>query len=260
MIFLSHNYKDKSIVEQFALNLKNVYGQDRVFYDSWSIQPGDGIIDKMNEGLHNCRYFIFFISQNSLSSEMVKLEWQNALYKVAKERIVFIPVRLDKSIMPAILTQTLYIDLFSQGLDVALRQVIDVIDGNNTYRGPQREYSNLTAYKYKENDRLVVECHAEHYFEPISSFMFCTNHDSNDIYAKVRGEASYWSSNKNGGMLGNIKVNYVELGISKGTVPGFPFVVELSSRSGMAFDIDYVLHEKRKGDFFPIPIVKGRKS
>ncbi|MCD5561543.1 toll/interleukin-1 receptor domain-containing protein [Lactobacillus delbrueckii subsp. lactis] len=51
MIFLSHNKLDKAVVEPIAIRLSNLYGQDNVFYDSWSIQPGDGIIDKMNEGL-----------------------------------------------------------------------------------------------------------------------------------------------------------------------------------------------------------------
>ena len=53
MIFISHTAKDKTIVEPIALRLAQVYGQNNVFYDSWSIQPGDGIIDKMNEGLTN---------------------------------------------------------------------------------------------------------------------------------------------------------------------------------------------------------------
>ena len=73
MIFLSHNSNDKPVVEQVALKLKNIYGQDKVFYDSWSIQPGEGIVDKMDEGLTNCRYFFFFVSGNSLKSNMVKL-------------------------------------------------------------------------------------------------------------------------------------------------------------------------------------------
>ncbi len=51
MIFLSHNFKDKAIVEPIALRLRDIFGQESVFYDSWSIQPGDGIIDKMNDGL-----------------------------------------------------------------------------------------------------------------------------------------------------------------------------------------------------------------
>lgn len=48
MIFLSHNKEDKYQIEPIAMALKNMYGEERVFYDSWSIQPGDGIIDKMN--------------------------------------------------------------------------------------------------------------------------------------------------------------------------------------------------------------------
>lgn len=63
MIFISHTAKDKAIVEPIALRLAQVYGQNNVFYDSWSIQPGDGIIDKMNEGLTNCKFFFFFVSK-----------------------------------------------------------------------------------------------------------------------------------------------------------------------------------------------------
>ena len=74
MIFISHTAKDKAIVEPIALRLAQVYGQNNVFYDSWSIQPGDGIIDKMNEGLTNCKFFFFFVSKNSLQSNMFKLE------------------------------------------------------------------------------------------------------------------------------------------------------------------------------------------
>ena len=70
MIFLSHNYKDKPVIEQVALKLSDIYGQQNVFYDSWSIQPGDGIIDKMEEGLTNCKFFFFFVSVNSLLVEV----------------------------------------------------------------------------------------------------------------------------------------------------------------------------------------------
>ena len=70
MIFLSHNYKDKPVIEQVALKLSAIYGQQNVFYDSWSIQPGDGIIDKMEEGLTICKFFFFFVSVNSLQSNM----------------------------------------------------------------------------------------------------------------------------------------------------------------------------------------------
>ena len=59
MIFLSHTHDDKPFVEPIAIKLKDIFGQDKVFYDSWSIQPGDGIIDRMNEGL-TAPDFVFF--------------------------------------------------------------------------------------------------------------------------------------------------------------------------------------------------------
>ena len=71
MIFLSHNWKDKPVVEQVALRLRNIFGQNNVFYDSWSIQPGDGIIDWMNDGLSNCQFFFFFVSANCLALKKV---------------------------------------------------------------------------------------------------------------------------------------------------------------------------------------------
>ena len=73
-IFISHNYNDKQIIEPIAIKLGTIYGRENVFYDSWSIQPGDGIIDRMNSGLFECDFFFFFVSKNSLQSEMVKLE------------------------------------------------------------------------------------------------------------------------------------------------------------------------------------------
>lgn len=128
MIFLSHNKNDKPVVEQVALRLSNIYGREKVFYDSWSIQPGEGIIDKMDEGLTNCKYFFYFVSSNSLKSNMVKMEWQNALFKAATGAIKFIAIRLDDSRMPSIIAQNLYIDLYGHGIDVAVRQIVDVIN------------------------------------------------------------------------------------------------------------------------------------
>lgn len=130
---ISHTAKDKTIVEPIALRLAQVYGQNNVFYDSWSIQPGDGIIDKMNEGLTNCKFFFFFVSKNSLQSNMVKLEWQNAILKASNGTAKLIPVKLDDCMMPALLLQTLYIDVFGKGLENAIRQMIDIINGANTF-------------------------------------------------------------------------------------------------------------------------------
>lgn len=126
-IFLSHNHNDKQVVEPVALKLASIFGQDEVFYDSWSIHPGDGIIDQMSKGLEAPKFVFFFVSANSLASGMVKLEWQNALYSATQGKTRLIPVRVDGSDMPAVLRQTLFIDMHTIGLTAAIAQIVSVI-------------------------------------------------------------------------------------------------------------------------------------
>ena len=169
MIFLSHNSKDKIIVEPFANHLADVYGRDNVFYDSWSIQPGDGIIDKMNEGLAHSDYFFFFVSKNSLNSSMVKLEWQNALYKAAKGQIRFIPIKLEQCEMPNLLQQTLYLDVYKNGIEVVIRQMIDIVNGNNTYHNINSNFENVRAkLKIVNCQKIEIEIYVVSFMEPIS--------------------------------------------------------------------------------------------
>ena len=132
MIFLSHNYKDKDVVGPIATRLANKYGKENVFYDSWSIKPGDGIIEQMNNGLEKCKYFFFFISENSLKSGMVSLEWQSALHKSIREKIKFIPIKIDNSNQPTILIDKLYIDMYNKGMQQTYQNIIDIIENNES--------------------------------------------------------------------------------------------------------------------------------
>ena len=189
MIFISHTAKDKTIVEPIALRLAQVYGQNNVFYDSWSIQPGDGIIDKMNEGLTNCKFFFFFVSKNSLQSNMVKLEWQNAILKASNGTAKLIPVKLDDCMMPALLLQTLYIDVFGKGLENAIRQMIDIINGANTFSSLNQTYENVRAYiKKNSSSEMLIEFRAETYMEPISRYAILVKNEEHCVRIPMWGE------------------------------------------------------------------------
>jgi hypothetical protein len=259
MIFVSHNYKDKPIVEQIALRLKDTFGQNHVFYDSWSIQPGDGIVDKMNQGLDNCELFLFCVSKNSLQSKMVGLEWQNAVIKATKGQTKLIPVKLDDCLMPPILLQSLYIDLFGQGLEVALRQIVDIASGKNTFKPGPQEFSNLRAYKYWESNNIIVECHAEHYLEPISHYLLLTKNTQTEINFTCKSDPMF-----NGGFHNDIKLNNGDItngffvGLQRGTVPGFPVTVQVTT-NGPAIDILAVMHESKKDFWVAVPLVDGKK-
>jgi hypothetical protein len=258
MIFLSHNHKDKPVVEQIAARLAEIYSTEKVFYDSWSIQPGDGIIDKMNSALEQCDAFLFFVSKNSLQSNMVKLEWQNAIIKQTHGKAKLIPVKLDDCMMPAILLQTLYIDLFGQGLEVALRQICDVLAGKNTFTGPQ-QFSNLRGYIFWQENALTVECHAAHFMEPVTSFVFLSTNEENEItYKCVTSELTFE------GFKADVKMNDgntykgEKIAIQSATVPGFPFVIKMIPNPGVTINFAGILHEKSKNNWVGIPWSIGR--
>jgi hypothetical protein len=59
------------------------------------------IVEGINNGLEAPELVFFFVSANSLNSNMVKLEWQNAL-AASKGKTRVIPVRVDGSAMPPI--------------------------------------------------------------------------------------------------------------------------------------------------------------
>ena len=262
MIFLSHNYKDKPIVEHFALRLREMFGQDNVFYDSWSIQPGDGIIDKMNEGLENCQLFLFFVSKNSLQSKMVELEWQNAVIKATKGKTKIIPVRLDDCLMPPVLLQSLYVDLFGQGLEVALRQVSDVVTGNNTFTPGPQQFSNLRAYTYLENGKRIVECHAEFYMEPISHFLFLVKNSEEEVSFSCKSSSMVRTGfNKDIKLNDGRTFNAQMMAVERGTVPGFPFVAEIvAKKSDVPIQLAGVMHEKKQNEWAMIPLIDGKRN
>lgn len=70
MIFISYNHKDEQLVDMIARRLELEFGRDNIFYDKWSMQPGDSIIGKMNEGLEKFTTFFYFLSPNSLTSRL----------------------------------------------------------------------------------------------------------------------------------------------------------------------------------------------
>lgn len=257
MIFLSHTHADKPIVETLAQPLGQIFGADKVFYDSWSIQPGDGVIDKMNDALAQCRHFFFFVSKKSLQSNMVKLEWQNAVLKATKGETKIIPVKLDDCMMPAILLQTLYIDLFGQGPEVALRQMVDVIAGRNVYCPDGGGYQNLRAYMSTDGSKVTIEFRAETYMEPHSRYLVLLENPESEVA---------WSAPREGMFESRFAEKAVTLGDGRvvsgllmarqtPTTPGFPLVAELTPRTGAPIRVVGAMRIVAHDKFTDVPLI-----
>jgi len=261
MIFISHSSLDKDLIEEVAKQIAEIFGQAHVFYDSWSIQPGDGIINEMNTALENCKFFFFFVSKNSLQSDMVKLEWQAALLKATKGKAKFIPVRIDDCTFPIILMQILYIDIFEQGLDVGLRQMIDVINGNNTFRANE-PFQNVHSYSEKGTDSIIIEFKAQFYMEPISKYIIILDNDENDISWNVLSDSEYYSSINQGMFFINDKpLNALYIGVDRATTPTYSVVVEIKQKTSKPINIIEVRKGKsNKTDSFDVIPLIGKKS
>lgn len=254
-IFISHNYNDKQIVEPIAIKLATIFGRDNVFYDSWSIQPGDGIIDKMNHGLLKCDFFFFFVSKNSLQSEMVKLEWQNALLKATRNKVKLIPVKLDDCLMPAILLQNLYIDIYGKGLDFGFRQIVDVINNQNTFQEQFQTYENVRGKIQSIENGYRIEISAITYFEPMARFLILIDCPTNKVRVNcisdgVRITSSYDNIKLNNGFV----CNALSESVSRGLAPGFPYCIDITNADKQNFVCYGIMRAITQDEYRMIPI------
>lgn len=176
MIFLSFNNHDKPIVEPIALSLREIFGQEKVFFFPWSIQPGEDIIGKMSDGIGDLKFLFFFVSERSAKSEMVGLEWRNALLRATKGECKIVPVRIDGTDIPHILRTSLYLDFYSNGPETTLSQIINVVQGLSTYTTPEENFSNLSALVTHLNPcHTTIRVTASHYPEHGCEIILATN-------------------------------------------------------------------------------------
>lgn len=256
MIFISHTYTDKPVVEPVALRLREIFGEGKVFYDSWSIRPGDGIIERMNDGLTDPRFVFFFVSEASLKSKMVELEWQNALMKATKGQCKIIPVRVDGSPMPALLTQTLYIDMFSNGIDVATQQIVGVIQETKGFEPAHESFSNLTwSAKGIPTKEIVISIRASHLMEPNPFFAVLLDNDDGQAQVKLTDSSPSIGGYNPGVVVSGQKVNLWAIAPMAGAITTkHPLQITVSSKDGSAISILGVMHKSSGDEFTSIPL------
>lgn len=179
-MFISYNHEDSDLVDSIARRIEIEFGRKNIFYDKWSIQPGDSIIGKMNDGLTTFTVFFFFVSKNSLQSKMVTLEWQTALNRAVNNDLKFVAIKLDDCKMPTILIDKLYIDLYNEGLEDAVAKMKSVIQSNDAYR-PLEDLKNLNAeIRRISNNSYEISIRAKAYADNSTRVYFaCDNNLSN---------------------------------------------------------------------------------
>ena len=146
MIFLSYTHSDSDIVDPVASVIGQHFGRDKVFFDKWSISPGDSIIGKMNEGLAKCSYFFLFMTKESLEKAFVSLEWHSALSQVTQGSLSrLVPIRVFETQIPPILANLKYVDMYTEGIQATVNAIIQIIDEGTITPAIKTEFKNLQA-------------------------------------------------------------------------------------------------------------------
>lgn len=247
------------MVEPVAIRLAQIFGQHQVFYDSWSIKPGDGIIDQMNKGLEAPEFVFFFVSANRLSSGMVKLEWQNALYQASKGKTRIIPIRVDGSAMPPVLMQTLYIDMHTIGLEAAIAQIVSVAQGNASFTPQHQGFSNLTfSANSDSNGTLDIVVRASHLMEPNPRFMLLVGNQESELSWEAPDAPGFV-----GGFAPNVPLNngiisnaVVMRPMNATLTPAYPVRLRVRPTGTVKIDFRGVLHQVSEQSWVPVPVVR----
>lgn len=227
-IFISYNHKDANLVDVISRRLELEFGKNNIFYDAWSIQPGDSIIGKMNEGLEQFTTFFFFVSPHSLESKMVSLEWQTALNRAVNNDLKFTAVRIADCQVPIILSNKLYIDLYGEGLNNAVEKMKRIIKAESTYQ-PLEELENLVATaKIKNSKTISITIEAKMYSEINPTFAFACSNTFDEFSACFNiSEGLTMTGTDEITNSDGTSLNARTVQLQRSLKPGFPFVFEI---------------------------------
>jgi hypothetical protein len=109
LVFLSHNKWNREIAEELGLHLQ--FCGARVWFDEWEMRAGDSVPGKLNEGLDAFTEFVLIWSEQASRSDWVRAELEAAISRsLDGTRARVIPLRLDATPLPALLSRLKWID------------------------------------------------------------------------------------------------------------------------------------------------------
>jgi hypothetical protein len=111
-VFISHSSLDKPFARHLASALLS--GGFPVWLDSWKMEFGDSLLDKVYDGIESSSVVILVISQHAAESGWVNRELNAALSKEQQiGRKFLIPVKIDNCDAPIKVADRIYADFSS---------------------------------------------------------------------------------------------------------------------------------------------------
>lgn len=124
-VFISYSHADGLIVNKLAAHL--VKNNASVWVDTWELNVGDSILNKVQDALLDSSALLVILSKASVESEWCKKELSAGLMRELDEkRVVVLPVIVEDCEIPLFLREKMYADLRSD-FDMGLHNVLNAI-------------------------------------------------------------------------------------------------------------------------------------
>jgi len=127
-VFISYSHQNKEFADKLAANL--VKQKAHVWVDTWELNVGDSIIDKVQSAIQESSALIVIISKASMESEWCKKELSSGfLRELEEKRVVVLPLLLEDCEMPIFLRGKMYADFrtnFDDGFSKTLEAIAKV--------------------------------------------------------------------------------------------------------------------------------------
>lgn len=109
-VFISHRGDDTAPALRLAKELR--LAGHAVWIDEWTINVGDSIVAKINEGLTGATYVVLCYSSSGVSTPWITREWMSTLARqLSGIDVKILPVMIGGGEAPAILADIKYADL-----------------------------------------------------------------------------------------------------------------------------------------------------
>jgi len=147
-LFLSYNKEDKDYVRKLAAALTLTGAH--VWFDEWTIRPGDSIPAAVEDGLSDFDIFLLVWSEAASQSRWVRTEMEAAVDRWIKgDSCRLVPVRLDTTPLPPLLRSIRYID-GSDGDHIRVARESLGIESKKAFRLAVQEFINEAGLEFRE--------------------------------------------------------------------------------------------------------------
>jgi len=142
-LFISYSQSDATFVQRLATDLRDREAFD-VWLDKWEVNPGDRIVERIEEGLSKSEIFLFVLSPASVASQWASYERQAwVVLQVEDEKRaaaeghppkrILIPILYQDCEVPAFLEAIQYVKINDQIYEHGFKALTSAI-----HRIPQR--------------------------------------------------------------------------------------------------------------------------